>query len=290
MQSRLLTLLLIFGLCMFVPKCWGNLHTVAAKYSLTLSAEDSVRVEMASKDAVDSLLRRSIFEKCQPEFQTRRKQSDTNLTPDFYLLLSLVIVLGWLRFKNSRYFSIFFESFWTGSSKQNREILQSSVLPNFILNTFYCGVLTVFIYNFVLAEPSISSSYPKLVVLLLFFAFISGIYVGKYFLLKFIGWAFGQQEFVEEYIHQVFLVGKMTGILLLPIVIISVLIGSEWRVPIMIGSFVLLGLLLLSRYYRSWSAIQKQVRGASFHIFTYLCASEILTIAVLIKWMIHLIG
>jgi hypothetical protein len=114
-------------------------------------------------------------------------------------------------------------------------------------------------------------------------------YTAKYLILRFSGWVFRAQAFADQYIFNVFLVNKIVGIVLLPFVVLIAFAGPGWREPIGIVSGVLALGVFSTRYLRSWPAFQSLVKGSRFHFFTYLCASEILPMAVLVKWLLHLL-
>ena len=114
------------------------------------------------------------------------------------------------------------------------------------------------------------------------------IYAGKYLIIRFSGWAFRVEQLADQYIFNVFLVNKIIGIVLLPFVIIIAFAGHAWLHPIGILSGAIALVLLSTRYLRSWPAFFSFFQGSKFHFFTYLCASEILPMAVLVKWLLHL--
>jgi hypothetical protein len=178
----------------------------------------------------------------------------------------------------------------TGSGRQWRELLQVAAVANLGMNIFFCAVAGAYIYYITAGttEKLLAGSRAPLIMLLLI-AGMMLMYAGKYLVLRFSGWIFRVEPLANEYIFNVFLVNKIIGIVLLPFVIVIAFAGREWVQPMAIVSGVVVLGLLATRYLRSWSAFYAFFKGSRFHFFTYLCASEILPMAVLVKWLLNLI-
>jgi Na+-translocating ferredoxin:NAD+ oxidoreductase RnfD subunit len=112
------------------------------------------------------------------------------------------------------------------------------------------------------------------------------IYLIKYAAVQFSGWAFRVQGITEHYLFNVFLINKVLGVTLVPFVIILAFADREWAQQIVILSFITSGILLLNRYIRSWQVFGSFFQYSKFHFFVYLCASEILPLAVLMKLLV----
>jgi hypothetical protein len=91
------------------------------------------------------------------------------------------------------------------------------------------------------------------------------------------------QESTNGYIFAIFLVNKITGIFLVPLVILLAFINPEW-VPIVLNiSFLLLILLFLSRYVKSYGIIEKKIPLRPFHFLIYIAGAEIIPLFILYK-------
>lgn len=272
-----------------------ELHPLAARvsvqdYGITFSPADSIALTKSSHTALDSMLNMAPRYQANVEYQMTRRKSFENKSTDFYFLLALTIILGLIRYSNGRYFSLITGAFRTGAGRQWREMLQSSIVSNIVMNVYFCAVAGIFIY-YIAAENSVSfAAHSKPLMMLLLILGMLTVYAGKYLVLHFAGWAFGEKPLAEEYLFQVFLANKITGIVLLPFVIILAFAGNAWLVPVTVVSLSIVVVMLFTRYMRSWPSVQKLFRGSAFHFFTYLCASEILPMAVIVKWMIHMMS
>jgi Na+-translocating ferredoxin:NAD+ oxidoreductase RnfD subunit len=112
------------------------------------------------------------------------------------------------------------------------------------------------------------------------------IYLTKYAAVRFSGWAFRVEGITEHYLFNVFLINKVLGITLMPFIIVLAFADHEWAQQVVIISFVVSGLLLLNRYIRSWEVFGSFFQYSKFHFFLYLCASELLPLAVLMKLLV----
>ncbi|MEO6831396.1 MAG: DUF4271 domain-containing protein [Chitinophagaceae bacterium] len=262
----------------------------ALDYGIVISPFDSIRISKSYQVAADSIVHMTSTFQAHVEYQIVRRQSAKNRSTDFYFLLALVIILGLIRYSDGRYFSLITGAFRSGVSRQWQEMLQASIVSNVAMNVFFCAVAGIFVYYLAAESSTAFAARSKPLMMLLLILGMMMIYIGKYLVLHFAGWAFSQKALSSEYLFQVFLVNKITGIVLLPFVILLAFAGSEWLVPITVVSSTIVAAMLFTRYLRSWPAMQKLFRGSAFHFFTYLCASEILPMAVLVKWMIHMIS
>lgn len=210
---------------------------------------------------------------------------------DFYLILALVILLGFIRLSNPRYFYSLVRSFYNPvlNSRQLKEQIQLSKLSNLLMNLFF--TLSVGAYLFYLSRlytPDFRSpELPAAVFILLLILGVGLIYVIKYFVIRLTGWAFKVEGLTEQYLYNVFLINKIISIALLPFVVFLAFGEAKWLGPTVICSGLVIGILMLSRYIRSWQVFGSFFQYSKFHFFIYLCASELLPLAVLTKLVVH---
>ena len=112
------------------------------------------------------------------------------------------------------------------------------------------------------------------------------IYLAKYLAVRFSGWAFRVEGVTEHYLFNVFLINKVLGIILVPFVIILAFADHNVVQQMIVISFIVSGILLLNRYIRSWQVFGSFFQYSKFHFFMYLCASELLPLAVLMKLLV----
>ena len=210
-------------------------------------------------------------------------------TSDFYLLLLLCITLGLIRFLDERYFLNLWLAFWNPalSGRQLKDQLQRAGLPNFLMNVFFTIAEGSYIYYVVkLYTPHHSGVIPSSLLIIMLIAGTGVIYGAKYAAVRFSGWAFRMEAITEHYLFNVFLINKILAVVLIPFIIVLAFADKEVAEQVVIISFVIAGFLLLNRYVRSWQVFGSFFQYSKFHFFVYLCASEILPLAVLTKLLI----
>ena len=291
MQSHTFRVIVLLATLFFACPEESIARVAPQKYGLSFSALDSANISRSVKSGIDSILAAGPLKQQVARYDLQRPRPYRNLTPDFYLLVALCLILGLIRYGDPRYFTMLVGAYrGTGSGRQWRELLQVAAVANLGMNIFFCAVAGAYIYYLTVnTTTKLMGSYRAPLVLLVLIAGMMLIYAGKYLVLRFSGWVFRVEALASEYIFNVFLVNKIIGIVLLPFVIVIAFAGREWVQPMAIVSGVIVLGLLATRYLRSWSAFYAFFKGSRFHFFTYLCASEILPMAVLIKWLLHLI-
>ena len=210
-------------------------------------------------------------------------------TADFYLILFLCLMLGLIRFMDTRYFLNLWRAFWnpTLSNRQLKDQLQGSGLPNLLMNVFFTFAGGAYIYYIVrFFTPIHSGVIPPSLLIIMLIAGTGLIYLAKYAAVRFSGWAFRVEGITEHYLFNVFLINKVLGITLIPFIIILAFADHEWAQQVVVISFIIAGILLLNRYIRSWQVFGSFFQYSKFHFFMYLCASELLPLAVLMKLLV----
>lgn len=259
-------------------------------YGLTFSL-DTAGLKRAAVVSADTMVQTKIFKPGTPVvMDIERERPPSDRTADFYLLLALCVMLGLIRTSDPRYFSNLFKAFRniTLSNRQLKEQLQGSPLPNLLMNIFFTIVAGAYIYYIVrYFTPHPRGVIPPSLLLGMLIAGVMLIYVAKYAAVRFGGWAFRVETITDHYLFNIFLINKIIAIVLLPFIILLAFAGPEWTEPVAIVSFVLAGVLLVNRYTRSWQVFGSFFQYSKFHFFTYLCASELLPLAVLMKLLVR---
>lgn len=211
-------------------------------------------------------------------------------TSDFYLLLSLCLLLGVIRFIDQRYFVNLWAAFWnpTLSNRQLKDQLQGAGLPNLLMNIFFTISVGSYIYYAVkFYTPHHSGVIPSSLLIIMLIAGTAIIYTAKYLAVRFSGWAFRVEGVTEHYLFNVFLINKILAIVLMPFIIALAFADEGVAKQMIVISFLIGGLLLLNRYIRSWQVFGSFFQYSKFHFFMYLCASELLPLAVLMKLLVQ---
>ncbi len=211
-------------------------------------------------------------------------------TFDLYLIIALVLFLGVVYYNNGRYFQNIWRAF--KSPELNYQHLRDQVSNagwvNLIMNLFFAastGIYLYYIYNILF--PQRLMLFTPSALLLILIASVLGVYVVKYFVISFSGWVFNFKTVADNYLFNVFLINKVVAILLLPVIVLLAFAGPAIYGPTIVVSFIVIGALLVNRYMRSWSVFGPVFQYSRFHFFTYLCASELLPMAVLVKILAH---
>jgi hypothetical protein len=210
-------------------------------------------------------------------------------TADFYLLLTLCLILGLIRYMDTRYFGNLWRAFWnpTLSNRQLKDQLQGAGLPNFLMNLFFAFAGGAYIYYVVrFFTPRTSGVIPPSLLIIMLITGTGVIYMTKYAAIRFSGWAFRVEGITEHYLFNVFLINKVLSVALLPFIIVLAFADHNWAQQVVFISFIAAGILLLNRYIRSWQVFGSFFQYSKFHFFMYLCASELLPLAVLMKLLV----
>lgn len=203
---------------------------------------------------------------------------------NFYIVATLFLFFAILKAGFSKYFSDLINLFLRRSLKQ-RQIKQQVVqnaLPSFLFNIFF-----VLIGGFYAAlaiqrtTPNLPFSFLEL--LLYTISGIAIIYIGKYFVLKFIGWVFNIIELSNNYIFLIFLVNKIIALILLPIIVVLALVNKEITTIAWTLSLLLVSCLLFYRYISAMQLVRKDKGVSFFHFVLYVSAFEILPTIILYK-------
>lgn len=211
-------------------------------------------------------------------------------TNDFYLLLFLCIMLGLIRFSDRRYFQNLWRAFWSAtlSTRQLKDQLLGAPLSNLLMNIFFTISAGAYVYYVTMVlSPQKTALLPASMLILLLIGGLMIIYVGKYFMIRFSGWALRLEGVTNQYIFNVFLVNKIISIILLPFIMLLAFGNPIMAQPVIVVSFIAIGILLINRYTRSWQVFGSFFQYSKFHFFTYLCASELLPLALLMKFMVR---
>jgi Domain of unknown function (DUF4271) len=202
----------------------------------------------------------------------------------FYSLCFVVLILGLFKTFYSSYFNNLFRVFFNTSIRQTQltdQLLQAK-LPSFILNIFFAVSVGFYIWLlFKRYQP------PRLIgnQLLLPFciAGIGALYFIKYCILKFMGWMSGMQQAADNYIFVIFLVNKITGIILIPFIILLAFSTALWTNTIVIFSLLLIGLFFISRYIKTYGVLEYRFPLEPLHFIIYVIAVEILPLLIVYK-------
>ena len=202
----------------------------------------------------------------------------------FFLIAGLFLLLGIMKTLYSRYFSTLFRVFFNTSLRQNQltDQLEQAKLPSFIFNVFFVlvtGLYIYFLFNLFYPERKQPDWYLAGLCVLA----VGACYFVKYLSLRFTGWVTNCRAEASTYIFIIFLLNKVIGILLLPFLAILAFSTASLASYAVFLSVILLSLVLVTRFFRSYSLLQNRLKITAFHFFLYIIALEILPIALIYK-------
>ncbi|MBL7713208.1 MAG: DUF4271 domain-containing protein [Chitinophagaceae bacterium] len=259
-------------------------------YALSL---DQPAVRQGAQQRFDSAMQRPFHSaSLKVTNYIARRHTTENNTLDFYLLLGLCAILGAIKTIHPKYFNDVWRAFInpTLGSRQLKDIIQAATFPNLLMNVYATTVLGTYVYYLVSFNVDWRfSGVPSGAIVSLLVAGSILMYSGKYLFVQFTGWAFNIRATSEQYNFNIFLVNKILGMMLLPFIVCFAFLDARWDTPLFIISIILIVVMLLNRYIRSWNIFAQFFLNSRFHFFMYLCAFEILPLAVLIKLVLRIL-
>ncbi|NDC40275.1 MAG: DUF4271 domain-containing protein [Chitinophagia bacterium] len=283
---------LLFGLvCSMLQANAASVSAPRKLVSYGVSLPDSATVLSSGNNyIVDYLHHHPMLNTQVRVFDIQRPHLENSHTIDFYLLLLLCILLGIIRFVDPRYFINLWTAFWNPSmaSRQLKEQIDDAGLPELLMNLFFAVAIGTYLFYVVgYFAPKTADGLAPTFLLLVLIGGVGLIYLAKYSAVRFSGWAFRMEAITGQYLFNVFLINKILSMLLVPFIIVMAFAEEQVARQIMYLSLLLGGLLIFNRYVRSWQLFGPFFQNSRFHFFMYLCASELLPLAVLVKFLVN---
>lgn len=202
----------------------------------------------------------------------------------FYSLAALIFLFALLKFIYARYFSNMFRVFFNTSLRQSQltdQLLQAK-LPSMLFNLFFVLMSGWYIY-LLFEHYNKTPDHTPWQGIFICAAGLLVIYAGKYAILKFIGWVTGYRQETDTYIFIIFLINKIVSIFLIPVVAIIAFSDARIANIALLVSFIIIGLMLLMRFFRSYSLLQKRLKVGRFHFLLYILGVEIIPLLVIYR-------
>lgn len=202
----------------------------------------------------------------------------------FYLVALLVLCLAILKYFNSRYFNNLFRVFFNTSLRQSQltdQLIQAK-LTSLLFNVFFIISCGFYVY-LLLANIGYADENHNWILLLSAIVLTGVVYLIKFCTLKFTGWVTGLSAITDTYLFIIFLINKIIGIFLVPVIIVFAFSSKEIVHISLIISGLCIVLLLFLRFFRSYGLLQHQLRISRFHFFLYLVGIEILPLLLIYK-------
>lgn len=207
----------------------------------------------------------------------------------FYLLSGLVALLASIRLIFPKYFKNLFLLFMQTSmrQKQTREQLLQNNLASVFLNFLFITSTGLYLTLLIQFKEWVNLPFYNLFLYTVSILFV--VYLGKYIFLAFSGWVFNVPEATGSYTFIVFLVNKVLGIILIPFVLVITFSPLPIKQVSITISAVIISALFLYRYLISFGVIRSNLKVSALHFFLYLCAVELLPLALIYKLLVNFV-
>ncbi len=206
----------------------------------------------------------------------------------FYLLAALFLYLALLRFIFARYSFNLFRVFFNTSLRQGQltdQLLQAR-LPSLFFNLFFILSAGMFAYLLLSRMGWLGNHNAWWLAIPSCTGIVAAVYGTKYLTLKFTGWLTNFKEPVDTYIFIVFLINKIIGILLLPAILLLAFAKPGLSYAAAQGALVVIGLLLVLRFFRSYGLLQGRLKVSRAHFLLYIFGIEILPLLLIYKALV----
>ncbi|HOZ76504.1 MAG TPA: DUF4271 domain-containing protein [Ferruginibacter sp.] len=209
----------------------------------------------------------------------------------FYMLLALVLFFAFLRFLYERYFNNMFRVFFNTSLRQSQltdQLLQAKQV-SLLFNILFILTGGLYIYFLLTHFKWLRSDMPVMTIGICTVC-LAFLYFFKYCSLRFTGWITGYNAAASTYLFIIFLINKILGVLLLPFVIV-VAFGKDFlQTPAALVSLLMIGLMFVLRFLRSYSLLRKDIKVSRWHFFIYIIGVEVLPLLLIYKALVVLLG
>lgn len=202
----------------------------------------------------------------------------------FYYIVALVLYLALMRLFFYKYVNTMFTLFFRATLRQQqlREQLLQAPLPALLMNIFFVVSFATY-FTLLAIHHRMSFADNFWTTLLYAVIIIASIYVIKYIFLNIVGWIFGISNMVDTYIFIVFLINKMTGIFLLPMIALLAFPSPALLPAMLMVSYILVGGMFFYRFIISYRPVRSEIKVSRLHFFLYLCAFEIAPLLLIYK-------
>ena len=215
-----------------------------------------------------------------PELEKKREDKDAL----FYFIAGLLLYYALIKVFFRKYVDNIMTLFFrvTMRQQQIRDQMLQTPLASLFLNILYLvsgGMYMVFVVRYYGMEITDNDW-----LLLAYGAgLLLAVYFGKFILLKLAGWIFNISAATDTYIFIVFLVNKIIGILLLPVLVLMAFPYPKMFPVVLTLSYIMLALFFGYRFIISYKPIRNEIKVTRFHFFLYLCAFEIAPLLLIYK-------
>lgn len=218
-----------------------------------------------------------------------RPRLDENKTSLFLLFLLIFLIFGLLRFYHPRYIAGLFKLYNRGQMVNQTAIqqLQSNNAPKVLFSIIYfltAGYVTVKIAYYFQGLTLCKNS---IIDILLGIGFISLTFLFKYIVVRSLAWIFNFNKGIKGLFHYLNFANQIVGIILLPICGLLLLCLDKGATFVLILGIITLSISLIVRYIYNFAYLKQLPNVLLIHFLLYLCAFEIIPMAVLARFLMN---
>ncbi|MFT3749246.1 MAG: DUF4271 domain-containing protein [Agriterribacter sp.] len=203
----------------------------------------------------------------------------------FYIICATLFFLGILRVSFPKYFNDLFNVFWRSTrQKQIRDQLQQAGMTTLLFNIFFVFSLSLFAY-LTIDHLTGSIKRPWITFGLCFFT-IGAIYIFKYFILKFSGWIFGQEEAAAAYAFIVFMINKILAVVLLPFILLLAFSDNSIRQAAFSIAIISIIFILIYRFILAYSNLRNELKISGLHLILYVAGFEVFPVLLIYRLLV----
>ena len=216
-------------------------------------------------------------------FMVTQLKTDNSNDYLFYALTSIFFVFAFIKMVFPKYINNIFKLFFQTSfrQKQTREQISQDNLASLLMNILFVLSGGMFIALFTKQQNWVALNFWWL--LIYSCCVLASIYITKYFFLLFAGWVFNAKEAADTYLFIVFLVNKIFGVVLLPLLLLLSFSSTTIIQVTSTITLIIVLILLIYRYVVSLGTIRSNLKVNALHFFLYLCTVEVLPLLLMYK-------
>ncbi|TCZ73491.1 DUF4271 domain-containing protein [Flaviaesturariibacter aridisoli] len=209
----------------------------------------------------------------------------------FYTSMGLLLLLAIARSGFPRYLADLFRLFFRANLRQRqaKEQLQQSPMPSLYMNVLYFGVGALFL-NLLFRRFGLAGGWGFWPLFGYTAAGLAALYLGKFIVLRLVGWILRVPGPAEAYVFIVFTANKILAMLLLPFVVLLAFTEGALNQVALTLALTLAGGVFAYRYFLSYTTVQRQVRLPFFHFVLYLVAFELVPLLLINKLLFRVLG
>jgi len=202
----------------------------------------------------------------------------------FWLLLTLLAMLAWIRFGYTKEFDDQFAAFrsWGMNQQLLRELGVGAPFGVVLLNIFSITVISFYVFLLIQHFTYIFVQ-PGWLVMTATFILVFAFFILRYLLLKSIEVITTRGKELRLYIFYELQLNRVIGIFLFPLVILMEFSNPPVSLYAMYLSFVVIAALLIIRFIKGFNLGISYFGKHAIHFLLYICALEIAPILIVVR-------